>query len=358
MSAILDLATDYLRNEVGPNANEMDSDPQALAIGLRGLCERDLMALRRPTEFGGPGLSETDFRQFQETVARYSGALAFLQTQHQSAGSMISRSDNELLKLDYLPKMASGEKLLGIGFSQLRRSGTPLITATKAEGGYELNGHVPWLTGFGFFQEFVIGATLEDGSSLFGIVPFAAMPERLSFSEPMKLCSMEAAQTVTGDLKAWYMRDQNVLFIKPGDWITNNDMINVTLQGHFAIGCARAGIDIIEAVANKKNLTFIHESANRLLAEWTDCRTQTIAAQGLTDAAEKLRVRAWAIDLAVRCAHAAIVASSGASNSLTHPAQRVYREALVFSVSAQTTPIMEETLNRLSRKGSHEAVLA
>ena len=64
---------------------------------------------------------------------------------------------------------------------------------------------------------------------------------------------------------------------------------------------------------------------------------------------ERLNVRAWAIDLAARAAHAAVTASSGAANSLEHPAQRIYREALVYTVSAQTTPIMEATLRRLVR---------
>jgi hypothetical protein len=62
-----------------------------------------------------------------------------------------------------------------------------------------------------------------------------------------------------------------------------------------------------------------------------------------------LHLRAWAIDLAVRCAHAAVTVSSGAANYSNHAAQRVYREAIVFTVSGQTTAVMEATLNRLVR---------
>jgi len=82
-----------------------------------------------------------------------------------------------------------------------------------------------------------------------------------------------------------------------------------------------------------------------------ECKIQTTRAQRGEDIVtdERLAVRAWAIDLAVRCAHAAVTASSGAANSLSHPAQRIYREALVYTVSAQTTPIMEATLKRLIR---------
>jgi hypothetical protein len=69
---------------------------------------------------------------------------------------------------------------------------------------------------------------------------------------------------------------------------------------------------------------------------------------------ERLDLRAWQIELSVRCAHAAVTSSSGAANSLNHPAQRVYREALVFTVSAQTGPVMEATLARIAAGGTSE----
>jgi hypothetical protein len=110
---VLELAESFLREEVSPRAQEIDRDPEALSWALRGLCERDLMALKRPAQYGGPAVDEEIFRRFQESCARYSGALAFLQTQHQSAVSMISRSADGELKDEYLPKMGNGERFKG-----------------------------------------------------------------------------------------------------------------------------------------------------------------------------------------------------------------------------------------------------
>src|SRR5687768_12843369 len=95
--AVLQKAEEFLREDVGPKAQEIDRDPEILRWALDGLCERNLMALRRPSAYGGPEISEEAFRHFQETCARYSGTLSFLQTQHQSAGSMIAKSENEAL---------------------------------------------------------------------------------------------------------------------------------------------------------------------------------------------------------------------------------------------------------------------
>lgn len=362
--AVLQSAEQFLREEVGPKAQVVDRDPEMVRWALGGLCERGLMALRRPQRYGGPEITEESFRHFQETCARYSGTLSFLQTQHQSAGSMIAKSENEWLKSEYLPKMANGEKLVGIGFSQLRRGGPPSMQATPVDGGYQLDGHVPWVTGFDFYPEFLLGATLPDGRALFVVAPLISTPPfqiedgeiagGIKISPPMKLAAMEAANTVTVDFDHYFVPEHEVCFIRDADWIKNNDQINIALQGHFALGCAQAGLDILAAGAEKKNLDFAREALRTLSAELAQCREQTrLAQQGVSleiATTERLKVRAWAIDLAVRCAHAAVAVSSGAANSTDHPAQRVYREALVYTVSAQTTQIMEATLDRISAR--------
>lgn len=349
--AILESAVAFLREEVSPRANEIDRDVEALRWALDGLCERGLMALRRPKEFGGPGFSEPMFREFQESVARYSGSLAFLQTQHQSAVSMIAKGENEGLKQRALPKMADGERLIGIGFSQLRRVGTPMMTAEKTGGGYLLNGTVPWVTGFGLFHEFLIGASLPDGRAVFGVVPFTDQ-KGISFGPVMRFAAMESPQTVSAKLDGFLMSDEDTAFIKPAGWIQNNDMINITLQGFFALGCASAGLDQLQVAYDRKKLDFIKTAYDALSAELNECKQRMESAQRSGDedvtTDEKLHIRAWAIDLAVRCAHAGVTAHSGAANSVDHPAQRVYREALVFTVSAQTGDIMRATLERLA----------
>lgn len=355
--AILERATSFLRDEVFPHSNEIDHDPEALRRALLGLCDRNLMALRRPPEFGGPGLPEPLFREFQETVARYSGALAFLQTQHQTAGKMIAACENAALKSEALLLMGDGRRLIGIGFSQLRRPGKPLLTATENSDGYVLDGTVPWVTGLTFFQEFLVGASLADGRAVFGVVPFSSTKRdggQISFSEPMRLAAIESPLTVAATLKSFLLPHHNVVFVKPAGWIQNNDMVNITLQGFFALGCARAGLDQVEAAARTRNASFIVEAHSALANELDACRARMIELQGSGDeeetTAEKLDARAWAIDLCVRCAHAGVTANSGAANGVNHHAQRIYREALVFTVSAQTTPVMEATLRRLSAR--------
>lgn len=352
-TSVLAKAEAFFLEHVKPNAQAIDLAPEALRAALKEMGRQELLALRRPAEFGGPEISEMAFREFQEMSARYSGSLSFLMTQHQSAVSMLAKSDNASLKAEYLPLMGDGRKLSGIGFSQLRRPGPPIMRAEPTDGGFRLEGEVPWITGWTFYHEFLIGATMPDGQAVFGFVPFTPTPE-IRFSEPMRLAAMESPQTVSATISDHFLPSSKVAFVRDAGWAQKNDMINIVLQGHFALGCAQAGIDIVRQAFEKKGLAFVGDAASSLQTELEACRAAAAKIPSGMDteiSADKLKIRAWAIDLASRCGHAAIAASSGAANSLQHPAQRVYREALVYTVSAQTPDIMRATLERLVGRG-------
>lgn len=352
---LLHIAKSYLQESVSPHAAAIDSDSDALQNALIGLGELGLLALRVPSQWGGSQVSGETFHTFGELVARSSGALAFLQTQHQSAAAMLVQSQNDYLKQEYLPHLGNGQILVGVGFSHLRRAGNQLVVAHPVTGGYQLEGQVPWVTGFGLFQEFIVAAALPDGQVVFGVVPFVETDQNglgaIAFSQPMALAAMTSTNTVTATLTGWFLPQERVVSVKPTGWIHNNDKKNVLNATALALGCGLAGLDILQAAYSTKGLSFILQAKDSLNRELTDCRTAIRQAQQhhRDSHRKRLQLRAWAIDLAVRCAHAAVTVSSGAANHRHHAAQRVYREALVFTVSGQTTAVMEATLARLVR---------
>ena len=349
---LLKQSEQYLQEFVAPYAAVLDQNPQALRKALQGLGDRNLLSLRAPLAFKGRGVNELTFCRFQEQVARYSGALAFLQTQHQSAATIIANSANQCLREAYLPYLGAGEILLGIGFSQLRRPGDPAIKATPTDGGYRFSGEVPWVTGYGCFQEFIVGAVLADQRIIFGLAPLenANQPQagEIILSDPLQLAAMASTNTVKARLVDWFIPADYIVAVKPPDWIQTKDQLNVLRHSFFALGCARAGLDILTA-AQGNALAFLPPILESLATELDTCRAAIYQAQQAFDNPEfeRLQLRAWAIDLAVRCAHAAVATSRGAANYSHHPAQRIYREALAFTVFGQTTAVMEATLNQL-----------
>ena len=345
----------YLQEQVAPKAEEMDDRAEVLRSALQGLGRLNLLALRVPQIWGGTEVDDLTFSAFQERISQFSGALAFLQTQHQSAAAMLTQSENQALKQFYLPYMSNGQKLVGIGFSHLRREIDPPIKATRVEGGYRLQGQVPWITGFDLFQSFLLAAVLPDGQAIYGMVPFVATHQttggKICFSKPMSLAAMTSTNTVMAEVTEWFMADSEVAFIRSAEAIHNSGRSNVLNHGFFAIGCAQAGLDILKTAAQTKPYLTIAPALESLTQELSNCRSKIYAAQPQRESfEEKLRLRVWAIDLANRCAQAAVTVSSGAANSKHHPARRIYGEALVFTVSGQTTAVMMATLDRLTRK--------
>jgi len=346
---ILNSTETYLQNCVAAHAEIIDSDSEALKTALAGLEDRSLLALRVPQKWGGVDIDAETFYEYQELTARYSGALGFLQIQHHSATAMLANSDNEMLKSRCLRAIALGELRLGIGFSQLRRSGNPAVTATPAKDGYLLSGKVPWVTGFGLFQKFIVAAVLPDNRAVFGLLPFANIESesgKIACGEIMQLIAMSSTNTVTVTLTNWWLDESQIISVKPQNWIVENDRKNVLNFVPATFGCIRGGLDIVEAVAKTKNSSSIADACQRLENQ-LDRLKQNFPQSQYSSTAEKLALRAKAIDLAVRCGHAAVVVSSGAANSKMHPAGRVYREALVYTVSGQTKDVMEATLDRL-----------
>ncbi len=354
---LLEMAESYLRDAVAPNATILDQDPDALKTALQGLGSHHLLGLKLPEPWGT--VDPRTAWEIQEAIARYSGALGFLQTQHQSAGSAISRSPNQALKAEYLPQLATGNRLLGIGFSHLRRQGAPLVKALPINGGFLLSGTVPWVTGFGVFSEVVLGAKLPDRRVVYGIIPLVNCQEdegKITWNQPMSLAAMQSTQTVSGVLEQWFLPEERVLFMQPAGWIHESDRKNVLNNSALILGCARAGLDIIEAIAQKKTLPFISAAYHTLNRELMICR-QNIQQLMFNQSREELDIwysqalplRVQAIDLAYRVAQGAITVCSGASNLAESQAGRVYREALVFGVSGQTSAVMEATLAQLMR---------
>ncbi|MEO0434915.1 MAG: acyl-CoA dehydrogenase family protein [Cyanobacteria bacterium J06656_5] len=337
-----------LETLIADQATAIDRDPAALSRAFQQLGENHLLGLLAPTSWGGQAWSSHQVYQFIEQSARYSGALAFLQIQHQRAVQELAESTNEPLKEQYLRDAASGRLGLGVGYSHLRRPQPP-ITAQAIEGGYCFNGTIPWITGLGIFQQCILAAALPNGQAVFVMAPFQSTetPQgRVIFSDPMDLAAMGSTQTVAAQLDNWFVPQSLVLDIKPTGWIQAYDRQHPLTYSFFTLGCARAGLDVLQR--SRQWGGNIVKTYDLLENELTDCRDQTYAALDQVDQVDCLALRAWAIDVMMRCAHAAVTASRGAANYGDHPAQRVYREALAFTIFGQNNDVLNASFSYMA----------
>lgn len=339
-----------LQTIVGDGAARIDRDPTALARAFRTMGDQGLLGLLAPVEWGGQAWSSAQVYELIEQSSRYSGALAFLHIQHQRAVQELAESETQALKQQYLRDATSGRVGLGVGYSHLRRPRQP-VTAQETDGGYLFNGTIPWITGLGIFDHCMLAAALPDGRAVFVLLPFQSDESsqgRIAFGDPMELAAMGSTQTVAAQLDSWFIPAARVLDIKPPGWIHDYDRQHPLTYCFFILGCARAGLDVLQPSQHQADS--IAATYDLLEAELEHCRRDIYGALENIDQTNGLTLRARATDVMMRCAHAAVTASRGAANYAHHPAQRVYREALAFTVFGQTSDVLNASFQYMASK--------
>jgi alkylation response protein AidB-like acyl-CoA dehydrogenase len=142
---IRDETREFVTNEVLPEANERDPKSERMSDELIDkLGEMGYFGLMTPEEYGGLGMDTLTYALVTEELAR--GWM--------SVASIIARGQNlsgatEAQKEEYLPDMASGERIKAISISEPGAGSDVASMSTTAEkvgDEYELSGQKTWCT--------------------------------------------------------------------------------------------------------------------------------------------------------------------------------------------------------------------
>lgn len=354
---------------LAPHAQETDTGSAPRIENFRALAEAGVFGMAIPQEYGGLDASPQAQRDVAEILASYCGVTAFTQAQHHGPARMIANCPNNALKETLLPKLARGEWITGVSFAHLRRPGAPILSAEITKDGYLLNGTAPWVTGWGVMNQFVFGATLPDGRFVYLWSPAdrADFPElfadisppdegwgTMRVSPPIPLCGMNASATVALTFESWYVPQEHWMLESDRETMRRNDRNNILGATAMPLGCSAGSVRVLQETAEKRGMPSIRRAATSFTGEWEALKSEVLdwlyRQEAPNFAEEALRLRAWCLDLGVRAAHAAITANSGSANMLTHPAQRLLREALFYTIQAQTQEVMDATLARLEKR--------
>ena len=364
-SAILETARRIAETVLGPAAEISDQMEGPNRANFEALADAGLLGIGAPRRFGGLDASGATQREYTQILASYCGVTTFVQAQHHGPCRMIAAGPNERLKELLLPDLTRGKRMCGISFAHLRRPGPPVLSAMPVAGGYRLNGIAPWVTGWGLMNQVVFGATLPDGRfvylwspanradfpEVFAEIALPVDPGALRSSLPLPLCAMNASATVELKCENWFVPEEHRLSESDRETMRRNDRNGVLGATAMPLGCAAASARALCAAAERRDLPAVRRAASSFAAEWEDLRGQIQESMSRSSEPQffesAVKLRAWSIEFAIRAAHAAVTASSGAANLRSHPAQRLLREAMFYTVQAQTQEVMEATLDRL-----------
>jgi len=349
LHTVWQIADGFLR----PRAAEADRGDVhgPVADNIRRLGAAGLFGLGIPLQYGGLGADETTRHEYAEILASACGVTAFTQQQLQMGVKMVVEADNETLKRGLLPALAVGRRC-GIALSQLRRSGTPLVRAERVAGGYALNGLIPWITAWALLDGFVLGAALEVGDHLFVYVDKEQCGASLMAGPPLPLVVMAASDTVEVEVRDLFIPDEFVLARRPAEALRRADDNTITTHVALPLGCARGCARYLREMASQPGREALGQTAFALTLEIDGCRREALTwncdcAAHPDYKTHALRARATANVLALRAAHATVIATGGRAHLVTSVPQRLLREAQFYGTAVQTPDVQASTLDQL-----------
>jgi hypothetical protein len=219
-----------------------------------------------------------------------------------------------------------------VAFGHLRNLQGP---APRLEAGIA-HGFVPWLTGAGIFPQVILGLRRPDGQEVYALVDAT---DRAAFrhSAPLPLAACSGSRTISVQIDGLRIEESALLKTQPAGTQARGDAEGVLYQTPLMVGCVQACQQLILASPRVRPSEAEQscQATEALLNRVLDAFDSGPPEQGQ-------RLRAELGDYTARLARLAVMASGGNGLMHSHPAQRLYREALVYSLMAQTDEIIRD----------------
>ncbi len=143
----------------------------------KGIAELGLFGIKIPKEYGGLGLSQTNYVRILGAVARYCGSTAATLSAHQSIGvpQPLKLFGTEEQKKKWLPRIAKGE-LSAFALTEPGAGSDPASMVTEAvkqeDGSWVINGEKLWCTNGTLADLYVVMARTTSSDGRKGITAF------------------------------------------------------------------------------------------------------------------------------------------------------------------------------------------
>lgn len=340
MDDLVSRARSIADNVLFPAALDVDRTGVIPQSHWQHIAEAGLFGPAAPEEFGGPaGLELADIVGVIEALAGGCLATAFTWAQHNGLVAQMSSSGNHDLRETLLPDLASGRVRGGVAFAGVIPD-PPRMSARRVDGGWELTGFAPFVSGWGSIGALSVSAgDVETGDIVTGLITPAPGPG-ITDIHRHDLVAADATNTVSLRLERLFVADAQILTRVPRPEFLAGQAIGIRLNGTFPVGVAERCARLL-AQADRG------EQSQRLLARADDVRSRLDA--GLGDPEVLVQARADGADLAVESANCLIAARGGAALLRTDPAQLLARWAMFTLVAASRGPLKEALVLRYSR---------
>jgi len=335
-----------------PSAQDVDRSDRIPGRNLAALAEAGLFGLVGPVSHGGLDLDARSTRRAMAAVGSGCGATFFVWVQHHGVVRALRTSPNDSLVEAHLDDLCAGVSLAGTAFAHVRRSGPPAISATRIDGGWRLDGHAPWATSWGLADWFAVAAESPDGELVWSLVPGTGASEMSA--NALALPVFGATATVELRFERFTVPDDLVVGVENATSWRAADRRHAALGQPAVLGVADRARRLLAGQGDADAARVADSLEHEIAARWaTDDRLLEALAAGDAVVREASDHRAACLDLARRSTTALLAAVGGRGMELSHPAQRLAREADFYVVQAQTSDGRAATLRSIVAPAGH-----
>jgi alkylation response protein AidB-like acyl-CoA dehydrogenase len=359
------LARDFAQNEIAPHAREWKAAHHVPVEVFRKLGEIGLLGLTVPEEYGGPGLDATSLALVTEELARAdAGTSVAVAVQNGLVASPILRAGTEEQKREWLPPLATGERIGCYALTEPDAGSDTASLRTRGEDvgdGWRVTGNKMWITNGGVADVFVVFAR-TGGEGARGISAMVSGPgDGLTVGKEIPKLGLHTSSTVELAFDGFHV-PRSALLGAEGEGLKlalatlDGGRITVAAQ---AVGIARAALDLAVAYASEREafggpiarFQGVQFPVAEIAAQVDAARLLTLHAAMLRDAGRPhgpagAKAKLFASNVAVRAADVCVQTLGGYGYSAEYDAERFYRDAKITEIYEGTSQIQRMVIAR------------
>jgi alkylation response protein AidB-like acyl-CoA dehydrogenase len=357
---------DFTESRVAPVAEELDREERFPYEIVKEMAELGLMGIPFAQEYGGAGADTVSYAIAIEELTRIDSSVAITVAAHTSLGTMpIYLYGTEAQKKQWLPALASGQKLAAFGLTEANAGSDAGATRTRAElrdGEWIVNGSKMFITNAGtdITECVTLTAVTGDGEISNIIVPNGAPGYEIS--APLKKLGWHASDTRELSFKDCAVPEENLLGPRGKGFhqfmeILDGGRISVAAMG---VGLAQGAYDLAFAYAKER------EQFGRPIAKFqavqfalADMATEIEAGRQLVYRAAWLKDQGKDFGLAAaqaklftgllsnRAANAALQIHGGYGFMEEYAISRLYRDQKILEIGEGTNEVQRMVIGKL-----------
>ena len=359
-AALLDAVRALVDGPLAEMADDIDRRgiyPQTILqrLGELGALKAHIAEPGRPADYALAIQAMTE-------VSRVCGATGFMVWCHEVCGVYMEQSGNPALLGPVLARHGSGQTLGATGMSNPMKTfagiETFLLHAEKVDGGYRVNGTLPWVSNLGPAHYFGAVAHLESGAAVPSEVMFMVHCDApgVELRQCPSFSAMEGTNTWAVRLTDYFVGPDQLIADPVRPFIGRIRGAFVLLQTGMGLGVAQGAIDSMWTVERQLGHVneFLDDRPDDLQAE-LDALTARIMVLAKTPFAtdndfiiDVLDVRAHASELALRAAQSALLHQGARGYLMTSGVQRRVRESHFVAIVTPAIKHLRKEIARLS----------